>query len=130
MIVERFDRICCGLVLGEEHPREEVEASVERLDGAVRAHIGDFEAGVESSVAITDSRRGLRQTIDSDHGRFFVSLEQLRWFYERVETEDHSGNRQALGQYGRVLTEALRRHLREEREYLASAAGSKNAARS
>jgi hypothetical protein len=129
-IVDWFDHICCGLVLLEEDPREDVEASVGRLDAAVRAHLRDFEAGVGPSDATADSRRGLRQTLDADHARFFVSLEQLRWFYARVETEDHGGNRQALGQYGRVLTEALRRHLREEYEYLASATGSPHAARS
>ncbi len=58
-----------------------------------------------------DARRGLA----ADHERFRTSVQQLWWFYAIVEREDHGGNRQALGQYGRLVCEALRRHRAEER---------------
>jgi len=48
-----------------------------------------------------------------------TSIEQLWWFYRVVEGEDHGGHRQALGQYGRILAEALRRHRAEERAFAA-----------
>jgi hypothetical protein len=50
----------------------------------------------------------------SDHRIFRSSMEQLEWFRSIVEAEDHGGNRQALGQYWKILIESILRHLEEE----------------
>jgi hypothetical protein len=39
----------------------------------------------------------------------------LRGLLRIVERDDHGGNRQALGQYGRILAEALKEHRALER---------------
>jgi hypothetical protein len=57
-----------------------------------------------------------------DHAEFALSLRELEGYLEGVRRDDHGGNRQALGQYWRVVLEALDRHLIEERRSLADAA--------
>ena len=118
--MEWFERISSGLVLLEEYPREDLRATVELLDRAVRAHVRRFDARWGRGGAAPGAPVELRAVLDADHARFLVSVEQLRWFFQIVEGEDHGGHRQALGQYGRVLAEALRRHRRDERSYLAA----------
>ena len=54
-----------------------------------------------------------------DHGRFPEGFAELRGLLHVLEQDDHGGNRQAVGQYGRVLLEAIRRHLVEEELLLA-----------
>jgi hypothetical protein len=83
---------------------EELRAAIAALDVAVRAH-----------VTTRSTRPPDRSTLESDHERFLLSLEQLWWFYGIVAEDDHGGHRQALGQYGRLVAEALERHLAEER---------------
>ena len=124
-LVEWFERISSGLVLLEEYPRDDVRATVELLDHAVRAHVRRFDARWGGRGAAPGGSVELRAILDADHARFLVSVEQLRWFFRIVESEDHGGHRQALGQYGRVLAEALRRHRRDERSYLAGVRGTR-----
>lgn len=54
-----------------------------------------------------------------DHARFEESVRELRWYLDRVASDAHGGNRQALGQYWRLVVEAVARHTAEEREALA-----------
>ncbi|MFY9717796.1 MAG: hypothetical protein WAK40_07705 [Thermoplasmata archaeon] len=103
-LVDRFDRLSTNLVLLSGPSVEGLQTAISSLDIAVRAH-----------VSAGSSRRLGRSTTDSDHDRFLVSLDQLWWFYGIVAADDHGGHRQALGQYGRLVAEALRRHLTEER---------------
>lgn len=95
-----LDAISARLVLIDRIPLAEVRSILAEFDGAVRDHLA--RAVRSSSV------------IDEEHERFRVSLEQLAWFLRVVESDDHGGNRQALGQYGRVVAEAMRRHLADE----------------
>jgi hypothetical protein len=118
-VVAEFDHLCCDLVLLEDHPRADVGEGVEQLDRALRDHIHAYDDGVVIRSTESTYFGDLRGVLVSDHARFLVSLEQLRWFYDIVEREDHGGHRQALGQYGRVLTEAVRRHRRDERSFFA-----------
>jgi hypothetical protein len=49
-----------------------------------------------------------------EHLAFRGSTDELRHLWDVVRAVDHGGNRQALGQYWRVLLEALTLHLEDE----------------
>ncbi len=122
-LVEWVDGVSRNLVLLEPYPLPQVASWVDAVDRAVRDHLSAYRA---LTVPGAVGRRGadlatLRRTLEEDHARFRVSLDQLRWFFRVVEEDDHGGNRQALGQYGWVLAEALRRHRRDERAYFGRA---------
>lgn len=116
-VVDELDRVADRLVRLESAPLPEVRELLGRVDALLRAHVAVAAAPGES--------RG--EPADSDHARFLVSLDQLWWFYSIVESEDHGGHRQALGQYGRLLAEALRRHLDEEERWIPRAPGGADA---
>ncbi|MCI4319819.1 MAG: hypothetical protein L3J87_04090 [Thermoplasmata archaeon] len=59
----------------------------------------------------------------SDHRWFPEGFAEIRGLLDVVERDDHGGNRQAVGQYGRILLEAIRRHLSEEEALLLSGDG-------
>lgn len=103
------------LVLLEEYPLEDLRAAVATTSAAVRAHRVDAEKQIRGLPAEGRGHAQLIQVVRSDHEWFEISVEQLGWFLRVVEGEDHGGHRQALGQFGRVLAEALRRHRRDER---------------
>ncbi|MFZ0892257.1 MAG: hypothetical protein WB778_07365 [Thermoplasmata archaeon] len=113
-IIESFDRLSYGLVLLENKLVEEIGIAIRRLRAAVEQHVensrgqGRFEVG----DAASDSSR--RREIADDHARFRTSLAELATLFEIIRRDDHGGNRQALGQYGKILSEALRIHLAAE----------------
>jgi hypothetical protein len=107
-LVDWFDRVSANLVLLEPYDREQVRLAVEAMERGMRAHLARAARGGSTSD-------GPESRLQGDHARFVVSIDQLQWFFRIVDRDDHGGNRQALGQYGRVLTEALRRHLADER---------------
>lgn len=114
-LVEWFDAVSYRLVLLEEYPLDEVQGAVDRFTAALAGHLA---RSVPSPGRL---RRGSRPgpspgdaPLEREHERFAVSIEQLRWLLGVLEREDHGGHRQALGQYGRILTESLRHHLVEE----------------
>jgi hypothetical protein len=117
-VVDWFERLSSAMVLLAEYPLPEVERAIREFESRVRAHIHESGARLDAtnppSGAATDARALLR----ADHAWFRTSMEQLDWFYRIVANEDHGGHRQALGQYGRVFAEALRRHRADERLYL------------
>lgn len=120
-LVEWVDRVSRDLVLLEDYSLEEVSSWVAAVDRGVRHHLTAY-GRLRPPDAVgpgADALAALRRTLENDHARFRVSLEQLRWFHQVVVHDDHGGNRQALGQYGRVLAEALRRHRDDERRYRA-----------
>ena len=122
-LVEWVDRIGRRLVLLEEYPLSDLRDWVDAVERGIRSHLAEF-GDLGGAAADPSGAPGARASTDllaDDHARFLVSMEQLRWFFRVVERDDHGGNRQALGQYGRVLAEALRRHRRDERSYLARA---------
>jgi hypothetical protein len=57
---------------------------------------------------------GREEILARDHRWFETSLGELDSLLDVVESDPHGGNRQALGQYWKVLLEALDRHLDEE----------------
>jgi len=117
--VERFDRFAAGLVRLEPFSLEEVRRSVgafaSRVEGHLREHgVGRLPGGPPQRPPV---RRG--PDLDAEHERFRTSVGELRSYLAVVEREDHGGHRQALGQYGRILAEALRLHRADERGLLA-----------
>ena len=115
LLVDWLERWAYNLVLLEPYPLSDIRAAVAAVEGAVRRHRIEADRWVQSlRGADEESDRGA-EILLSDHEWFETSLDQFWWFFRVVETEDHGGHRQALGQYGRVLGEALRRHRLDER---------------
>ena len=114
-LVDWLERWSYGLVLLEEYPLSEIRGALVAVSDAVATHRRAADRRI-AALPPTDEEtaRGVKLLL-SDHEWFEISLEQLWWFFHVVETEDHGGHRQALGQYGRVLGEALRRHRSDER---------------
>jgi hypothetical protein len=102
------------LVLLEPFSLADIHGAMAAVDAAVRRDRSATDRWVAPlQSADEETARGARIVL-SDHEWFETSLEQFEWFYRVVEEEDHGGHRQALGQYGRVLAEALRRHRGDE----------------
>ena len=116
-LVDWFELVSYALVLLEEFRLPEIRAAVSKIEGAVLAHVS-ASPGTPRGTSGKSRVSELERLVDADHVWFRTSLEQLRWFLSVVERDDHGGNRQALGQYGRLLAESLRRHRRDEREIL------------
>ena len=109
-LIERLDRLSAGLFLLEPIPLAEIEGLFRELDRALSEHLAS-----NRSLEPDPGDAPLDTLVIADHTRLPTSLDQLWWFYAIVERDDHGGHRQALGQYGRLLAEALRRHRDEER---------------
>jgi hypothetical protein len=115
-LVEWFESASYRLVLLEEYPLEEIRRWVEVVVTAVGLH-GRLEDPLLAALRPrTSDDATLVRILAADHVWFRTSVEQLEWFFSIVEHEDHGGHRQALGQYGRVFAESLRRHRTDERE--------------
>lgn len=111
--VEAFDRLAGDLVRLEPLPFAEVRRQIERFASTVDRHLERAARGPPSPPP-ADPGGLVRARLESEHERFRASVEQLRGLLDVVEADDHGGHRQALGQYGRVLAEALRLHLADE----------------
>lgn len=118
LAIDWFDRTSTNLVLLEPYPLPEVRRALLAFERCVRDHVSSYEACLSPTGPRARALADARAILRADHAWFSTSLEQLEWFYGIVEREDHGGNRQALGQYGRVVAEALRRHRTEERMFL------------
>ncbi|MGI0071639.1 MAG: hypothetical protein ACRECT_06190 [Thermoplasmata archaeon] len=117
-LIDWFDRVSTNLVLLEEYPRPAIRRAIDRLERGVREHVASFDARLTEGGVPPGTLADARAILRADHAWFSISIEQLEWFFEIVERDDHGGHRQALGQYGRVFAEALRRHRSDERAYL------------
>lgn len=111
-----FERVSYALVLLGDFPLADVRFAVDAFATALEAHLVGLPPPAARRASRRSNRQDLATVVASDHEWFRTSVEQLRWFLEVVERDDHGGNRQALGQYGRVLAEAVQRHRRDERE--------------
>jgi hypothetical protein len=114
-VLEDFERFAVALVRLEPCSLEEVRRRVERFASAVETHLEarrDLPSGTGSAEGLPTHPLG---RIALEHERFRSSVEQLRGLLAVVEGDDHGGHRQALGQYGRIFTEALRSHRADER---------------
>jgi len=114
--IEWFGRVSDRLVLLEEYPLSDIAFAVDQIAASVQDHLHEVAGNPERRDGVAGPSTGPAAILRADHGLLPVSLEQLRWFYGIVAREDHGGHRQALGQYGKVLAEALQRHREEERE--------------
>lgn len=110
--VEGFDRLANSLVRLEPLPFQQVRREVERFAGEVERHLVGAAPGAWPPPQGPD--RAPRDRLAAEHERFRSSVEQLRGLLDVIEGDDHGGHRQALGQYGRLLAEALRLHLADE----------------
>lgn len=114
-VVDWLEGWSYGLVLLEEYPLPDLRAAISTVEDAVRAHRAESEPWVVQLADADEATSRTARVVLHDHRWFVTSLDQFRWFFRVVEGDDHGGHRQALGQYGRVLAEALRRHRRDER---------------
>ncbi len=105
--VAEFGGLSQQLVLLDDLALPEVVRRVTGFEEVLRGHL----EGGPSSVA--DSAPASSE-IEEDHRTFAESIEVLDWLLGIVRTDDHGGNRQALGQYGKVLAEALLDHRARE----------------
>ncbi len=108
-LADRLDRLSRALVLLEERPLEAVRFEVRRFSDALAEHCS---RPASSSAASADPAG--RRLLEEEHRRFLGSVEQLRVLLGVVSHDDHGGHRQALGQYGRLVVESLRRHRADE----------------
>ena len=113
-LVEWFDRFSLALVRLAPYTLEEIQQVIAVFVRRVEAHVGPPAHGAPGGTGPPDRPRTREELLRREHAWFRTSLDQLRWFLGIVEQEDHGGHRQALGQYGRLLAEALRLHLADE----------------
>lgn len=113
-MIDWFERFSYELVLLETFSLDEIRAALDAFEREVRAHLDGSPLDDRRPIADRGPAERAR-ILASDHAWFRTSLDQLEWFYAVVARDDHGGNRQALGQYGRVFAEALRRHRSDER---------------
>jgi hypothetical protein len=115
--IDWFENFSYALVLLAEFPLGEVGAAVRAFEVSVREHLRDRSLEATPTSRLPAPLRETWAVLAADHAWFVTSIDQLEWSYAIVEGEDHGGHRQALGQYGRVFAEALRRHRAEERAF-------------
>jgi hypothetical protein len=117
-LIDWFELVSYNLVLLEEYSLDDIRGAVTRIAQAIETHgrtAGPVRPGPDAgSPELGD----LARVLTADHDWFRTSVGQLWWFLGVVEREDHGGHRQALGQYGRVLCESVRRHRGEEEEFV------------
>ena len=115
-IIDWLEAWSYGLVLLEEYPLPDIELGVGAVSSAVESHCREAESRLRAPLGFPDAPQAqLARVVRHDHEWFATSVQQFQWFLNVVRTEDHGGHRQALGQFGRVLAESLRRHRRDER---------------
>ncbi len=114
-LIDWFEWVSERLVLLELFDLDDVGRAVGAIDRAVRDHLAAVEDGAFAGPGGDAAHR-----LALDHRMYPTSLEQLAWFLRVVVRDDHGGNRQALGQYGRLLAESLGRHREEERRLAAT----------
>jgi hypothetical protein len=121
-LIEWFELVSYNLVLLADYRMDQIRAAVAVMDAGLSAHLAGAPSLESPGSDGIRAESALERVLASDHVWFESSREQLAWALGVVDGDDHGGNRQALGQYGRVLTEALRRHRRDERRSYGAAA--------
>jgi hypothetical protein len=121
-LIEWLEAWSYNLVLLEDYPLEQLRVGLAAVESAVRAHREVAEHWLASRNPSDEETMREAIVLQSDHEWFETSIAQFWWFFRVVENEDHGGHRQALGQYGRVLAEALRRHRADEQPVLSAPA--------
>jgi hypothetical protein len=113
-LVDWLEAWSYNLVLLEGYSLPHVQRAVHSVSAAVRAHCASADRWL-GTIRRDDEEvaRGVELVL-SDHVWFSASVEEFLGLLHVVEGEDQGGHRQALGQYGRILAEALHRHRRDE----------------
>ncbi len=114
-----------GLVLLHAIAATTLERSVAKLETVLKEHQTAFGAWTSHRRFPGPDAR-VADLVRGDHGTFFSSIDQLHWLLGIVRRDDHGGNRQALGQYWRVLLEAMGRHSDDERTLVNGSARSRH----
>ncbi len=122
-VVEWFDGVSRALVLLEAYPLEDLRQVVAVMRRTVLEHCRSDGRSIPEVASHSPELDPRERLLVADHRWFRLSLEQLDWFLGVVAGEDHGGHRQALGQYGRVFAESLRRHRTVERAALSRGEG-------
>jgi hypothetical protein len=108
---------CEELVALGAIPLEEVRGAVDAL---ARQLLEGHPALVAGRLRALRRFGPAAQRLERDHERFPEGFAEIRGLLDVAERDDHGGNRQAVGQYGRILLEAVLRHLSEEAALLGS----------
>lgn len=116
--MRRQQALADDLVLLAEFPLPALEEALADIGRAIEEDESAFE-GVLNRVGHAATRRAELERLRQDHRTFHVSVGQLRWLLDIVRRDNHGGNRQALGQYWRIVLEALGTHREDERRLLA-----------
>ncbi len=112
--IDGFDHLSRSLVLLDARPLAELRRQVLDFAASLEAHVRGSPRGNDPTRDGVPASEAGAERLRDEHIRFLASVVELRGLLEVVVQEDHGGHRQALGQYGRLLVEALRRHRTEE----------------
>lgn len=122
-LLKTTEPIAERLVLLSALPVEEILSAADRVQSTLVAHTDRADAFLRSLRGQRLTGRVPPELLLHEHRIFPDSARQLRWFLDLVLRDDHGGNRQALGQYWKLLCEALAKHLEDEEAYLAASDG-------
>lgn len=109
-LLDEQRRLADRLVGLDEVPLATLEAQLKRLETGA--------AELEAERRAPDRQRGYRPHpsisggtiwLTRVPGTYTTAFEQLHWHLDILRADDHGGNRQALGQYWRLVLDALRR---------------------
>jgi hypothetical protein len=104
-----------GLVLLREFPELVLARAIEDLRvGVTRNHPRAAEPMLHRSERDGSLEAEKGRQLRREHAMFESSFFELDHYRERAKVDPHGGNRQALGQYWRLVLEALERHLADE----------------
>ncbi|MGC2034299.1 MAG: hypothetical protein WA761_02500 [Thermoplasmata archaeon] len=113
-LVTEQSGVADGLVLLHDPPFQVLQEEVERLRQRLLQHHPRSVEWILRELETAGGDRAASRRIRSEHERFTSSLGQLDWLLSIVRENDHGGNRQALGQYWRILLGSIVPHVEEE----------------
>jgi hypothetical protein len=113
-LIIRWANLADDLVLLGEQDRRELELAENEMVEVLERHRSLTDPILRHLSPGTRVGSVGRETLLDEHERFAYSLQALHELIEVVRTDGHGGNRQALGQYWRLVWEALRVHGEDE----------------
>ena len=113
-LLARWSELPDDLVLSRTREDGRVERAARELAEALREHASRVDRLL--ALSSDDARIGSASAgrLRREHEVFATSVSELKGLIAVVHREGHDGNRQALGQYWRLLWEALRIHVEDE----------------
>jgi hypothetical protein len=117
-LVTEQSAVADGLVLLHDHSLSVLQRETDRLrERLLERHPGSMEWMLRETET-TGGDRAASRRLRAEHERYRASLAQLDWLLTIVRENDHGGNRQALGQYWRILLGSIVPHVEEETRLL------------